>query len=428
MISHKKLALSNGTRVVLVPHRDTAAATLLVLFEVGSRYESPKMNGASHYIEHMMFKGTARRPRTMDISRDLDSVGADYNAFTAKDHTGYYIKLQADRLPLAVDMLGDMLYHSVYRPKDLEAERKVILEEIRMYDDNPIMLVEELMEEELYDGSPLGRRISGTERTMMGIGRDALIGYRDAYYVPARTVIAVAGQFEETTLVPLLEKTFGARPATRRPKPFASLPAAGVGAARPRFRILNKPTEQVQLAIGFPAYGFGHPDLSALAVLSTILGGTMSSRLFMAVREKKGLAYSIRSSVNPYQDVGNLSIQAGLAKERLHEALRVIMKELATMRSKPVTSEELARAKEYTKGKMMLNLEESSHLADWFARQELLKGRIETVDERLARVFAVTADDVRRVAGNVLKPRRMALALIGPYDDPAAFRKYAETL
>jgi predicted Zn-dependent peptidase len=427
MISHKKTELSNGTRVVLVPHRDTAAATVLVLYEVGSRYESLKSNGSSHYIEHMMFKGTTRRPTTMDISRDLDSVGADYNAFTSKDYTGYYIKLEAEKLPLAVDMLEDMLYHSAYRPKDLLAERNVILEEIHMYEDNPMMFVEELMEEELYGNTGLGRRISGTAQTMAGIEREALIAYRDAYYVPSRTVIAVAGKYDEDTVIALLEKTFGVRKEKKPPKPFEPFSFA-TGFTKPRVRIEHKDTEQVQLAIGFPAYGYPHPDLTALHVLSTILGGTMSSRLFMSVREKKGLAYSVRSSANPYQDVGNLVIQAGLAKAKVHQAIAIIMKELAKMKAKPVTAEELTRAKEYLKGKMLLGLEDSSHLASWFAQQELLKRRTDTVEERLAKVFAVTEKDIRRIANDVFRSKRMTMALIGPFRDAKPFVKHAALL
>lgn len=419
--------LSNGTRVVFVPHADTAAATLLVLFEVGSRYETKKINGASHFIEHMMFKGTERRPNTLAISRDLDSVGADYNAFTSKDYTGYYIRLQAGKLGLAVDMLEDMLYHSKYEPKEVESERNVILEEIHMYDDNPMMLVEELMEEEYYAGSSLGWRISGTEATMAGITRDRLVAYRDAYYAPSRTVVAVAGNFRPAEVLPQLEAKFGGRgePA-KKPKPFARF--ADSAKSRMSIRLQRKDTEQAQLAIGFPGLPYGHADLSALSLMSVILGGNMSSRLFTSVRERSGYAYFIKSSLSPFQDVGNLVIQSGLAKAHIRKALALIVKELQAISAKPVSQAELGRAKEYVRGKMSLDLEESSHLADWYARQELLTKKIETPEARLKKIFAVTAEDVRRAAKRTFSPDRAALAVIGPYDDEASFLKPLESL
>lgn len=424
----KKVTLSNGTRVMLIPSVGTAAVTLLALYEVGSRYESLKINGASHYIEHMMFKGTERRPNTMAISKDLDAVGAEYNAFTGKDYTGYYIRLQADKFGLAADMIEDMVYHSVYRQADLDSERKVIFEEIRMYEDNPMALVEELLEEQLYRGSSLSRRISGTIGTMTGIKRDDLVRYRDSYYVPSRTVVAVSGLFEEGEVLKLLEEKFGSRPAGKEPKKFQRFDAAKAGYGGVRFNVGRKETEQVQLALGFPAYPYGDPRMPALNLMSIILGGTMSSRLFLTVREKHGLAYFVRSSINPYQDVGNLTIQAGLAKDRVHQAIGLILKEIDRIRSKDVTEEELTRAKDNLKGRLTLNLEDSSQLADWYAKQELMVKRAETPAEKLAKIFAVTRQDVRRAAADVFRNQRMTLAIVGPYADNKEFVRHAKVL
>ena len=425
-MTYRKHVLKNGTRVVLVPHGDTAAATILVLYEVGSRYETKSLNGAAHFIEHMMFKGTTKRPDTMTISRDLDSVGADYNAFTGKDHTGYYIRLQADKLPLAVDMLDDMVHRSLYREKDISSERKVIHEEIHMYDDNPMMLVDDLLEEEMFRGSTLGWRISGSDATMNGIKRTPMLAFRNAFYVPARTVVAVAGRFDEKEVIAMLEATFGSRPKKREPKSFPKFFVSKAGYRGPRIRLHRKETEQVQVALGWPSYGLGDARLAAQSVLSIILGGTMSSRLFLSVREKEGLAYFIRSSANPYQDVGSFSIQAGLAKAPVHKALDIIMRETMKMKKSLVTNEELTRAKDYVKGKMLLGLEESSHLAEWYAKQELLQRKVATPEEKLARIFAVTREDVRRVAEDIFRPARVSLVAIGPYDegDTAAFKKH----
>ncbi len=412
-MNYEKLELDNGIRVITVPHESTAAVTVLALYEVGSRYETAKLNGASHFIEHMMFKGTTRRPHTLDISRDLDSVGADYNAFTGKDYTGYFVKLQSEKLGLAVDLLDDMIYGSLYRANDVESERQVILEELRMYEDNPIMFVEELVEEEIYRGSPLGMRIGGTVKSVSGLTRQDLIAYRDRFYVPSRTVIAVAGSFEPSRALKMLNRKFGRRKGKGRPKAFTEARKSGYTA--PRVRVHGRDTEQVQLAIGFPAYPYGHPKLPALNVLSIILGGTMSSRLFTAVREREGLCYFIRSAASPYQDIGDITIQAGLAKDRLERAMGIIVHEIRRMKDRPVTSEELTRAKDYLKGKLALSLEDSSRQADWYAKQELLMKTVKTPEQRLAKIAKVTKEDVLKVANDVFRANRASIAAIGPF-------------
>ncbi|MDD5251343.1 MAG: pitrilysin family protein [Patescibacteria group bacterium] len=424
----KLIKLKNGTRVVLVPSHDTQAVTLLVQYEIGSRYETLKLNGASHYIEHMMFKGTERRPTTMDISRDLDSVGAEYNAFTGKDYTGYYIKLPADQFGLAADMLSDMLHGSLYRETDLRSERNVIIEEIRMYEDNPMMLVDTLMEEELYRGSPLGRSIAGSVETMNGIDRKPLLKYRDEYYVPERTVIAVAGRFDEAAVTELLEKHFGTRPARRSGANYRRFELKKAGYRAPRVKLRTRETEQVQMALGFPAYAYGDERMAALNVMSNILGGTMSSRLFTTVREKAGLAYFVHSSVNPYQDIGNLMVQAGLAKDKFEKGLQLIVRELKRISEKPVAAAELSRAKENIKGRLTLALEDSSRLADWYAKQELLIRKTESPEEKLKKIFAVTPAQVQRVAHDIFRRERMTLALIGPYDKGDKFLAHAKSL
>jgi len=418
--------MSNGMRALFVPSGGTEAVTLLVLFEVGSRYEARRTHGASHYIEHLMFKGTSRRPNTTAISRELDSVGADYNAFTGKDYTGYYIKLRADRLTLAVDMLEDMLFHSLFRKADLESEREVIIEEIRMYQDNPLMLIGDLFEEGLYRGSTLGWRIGGSVESMRAMSRQDLSAYRSRYYIPQRTVVALAGRFDGTEAIRRLESSFGKRRKARRTGGFR--PFRPAGSRGSRLNLERRETEQVQLALGFPAFSLTDRRRPALMLLNTILGGNMSSRLFIKVREREGLCYHIRSSVSAYQDTGSLVVQAGLAKDRLDDALRIIMRELARIRDKGVAAGELRRAKEYARGKMALHLEDSSHLADWYARQELLQGRLETPEERLRRLDAVSAEAVRRVAGAIIRKDRLTLAAIGPCDDDKPLLDHAKLL
>ncbi len=416
---YRKAVLKNGARVILVPSHDTKACTVLVFFEVGSRYEPEALSGASHYVEHMMFKGTRKRPSTMAISRDLDSVGAEYNAFTGKDSTGYYIKLNAEKTSLAVDMLHDMLFGSTYRPEECRREREVIKEEINMYEDNPMMLSEELLEGLVYDGT-LSRPIAGTHRTMDGIDRAALLRWRDAYCVPSRMVIAVAGKIDGR-IMKMLEAGFGRVPEPKkRPPAFASSTLRGGG---PRLALKQKETEQIQFALGFPGYPYGHPKMAALSVLSVILGGGMSSRLFTQIRERRGLAYSVRTELSPYQDTGHLAIQAGLTKAKIDEGIRVILAELAKLAKAGVTAEELTRAKEYIKGKTVMGLEESSALADFFAKQELLQRRIETPEEKLAKIAVVSREDVRKVAREIFRDDHLSAALIGPFKDQTRFLK-----
>jgi predicted Zn-dependent peptidase len=419
MSLYQKTTLKNGTRVIMVPSHDTQACTVLVLFEVGSRYENDKLAGASHFVEHMMFKGTKRRPTTMDISRDLDSVGADYNAFTGKDYTGYYIKLNAAKTELAVDMLHDMLFHSSYAHEECEREREVIKEEINMYEDNPMMMAEELLEQLVYKGT-LARPIAGTHATMDGIGRTMLVKYRDAQYAPSKMIVAVAGKIGPEVPA-LLEATFGkVREPKRKPHGY---PSSTLRRGGPRLALKYKDTEQVQFTLGFPGFPYGHKKMAALSVLTTILGGGMSSRLFTEVRERRGLAYSVRASLSPYQDVGNLAIQAGLTKAKLDEGISVILKEIGKAVKSGVTAEELTRAKEYIKGKTVLGLEESSALAEFFAKQELLQRKIQTPEEKLAKIDAVTREDVKAVAREVFRTKDMSAALIGPFKDKSRFMK-----
>lgn len=419
-----KKTLSNGARMVMVPYRDTKAATLLVLFRVGSRYESEPLNGAAHFLEHLYFKGTKKRPTTLDISKDLDAVGAEYNAFTGKDHTGYYIKIAADHLPLAADILEDMLLHSKFEAKELERERGVVTEEIHMYEDTPMRFVDELLEQEVYRGFTLGWRISGTREHIAKMDRAAMMRFREDYYVPDEMVVALAGRYTDAS-VKKIAAYFG-RPfpwKSRGRKPFRVFTAAKTRSNRPRIKLQYKDTNQVHCAIGFPAYGLDDPRRPALAVLATVLGGTMSSRLFIQVRERRGLAYYVKAGEQPYEDTGIFTIQAGLDKSRIEEAIRVIMGEVKSVVEKGITANELRDAKEHFRGKFILNLEESNELASFVGIQELFLKEIKTPEERLARIQAVTRAQVQAAAREVFKLSRLSMAIIGPYQDAKPFEK-----
>ena len=415
----QKLTLKNGTRVIMVPDDHTKAATILVLYRVGSRYEAKKHNGMSHFIEHMMFKGTKRRPETADISRELDSVGAEYNAFTSKDFTGYYVKIDSRHLPMAIDMLHDMVYHSKYEDKEVQQERKVIMEEIHMYNDNPMMHIEDMLDQQIFDGSPLGWHIAGDKKSMDQVTRAAMIAYRNSYYIPSRTVVIAAGNINGGSLE-LIEKLFGSVPKRARAKEFPKYTGKQTA---PRVAVQFKEVEQIQLAMGFPAFSHKDKRLRALGVLANIMGGTMSSRLFINIREKKGLAYFVRAAVEPFEDTGSFQVRAGLTKSRIDEAITAICAELAKIRDKGVTKEELSRAKENIRGKLVLELEDSSDLAGFFGKQELYVNEIKTPEERMAEIEAVTSYDVQAVAKTVIKRAHCSLALIGPFRESKRFEK-----
>lgn len=415
--SYQKFTLKNGLRVIFAPMPATQAATVLTLFGVGSRHETHALNGASHYIEHMMFKGTQRRPTTLDISRELDRVGAEYNAYTGKDRTGYWITAAKQHLDMALDVTFDMLLNSKFDHEEVERERKVILEEIKMYEENPLMHIEDLFESALYAGHELGWNIAGTKETMAGIGRKELLGFRKRFYYPRNTVVIVAGSFDEKTTRRNIEEHMEGFRSAQKASPNLRL----FHFKKSRKVALHKQqVKQVQLALGFPAYGYDHPNLPALHLLNVVLGGNMSSRLFIAVRERRALAYSVHSSAEQYAETGNFKVRAGLDATRIDEAIHVILDELEAIKN-GVTEKELADAKEYTRGKLGLALEDSAELATWYGNQDLFLHKMRTPDEQLARIDAVTLSQVKKVAQEVIKRDKLCCAIIGPWGDKAKF-------
>lgn len=422
-----KHVLTNGIRVVLVPRKDTETITLEVGVRVGSRYEPVKINGVSHYAEHLMFKGTKKRPTTLDISKALDSVGAEYNAYTSKDQTGYYVKTDRSNLNLALDILSDMLINSKFDAEEMAREKKVIVEEINMYEDNPAMYVDDIFEQLLYKGNSLGWQISGSRESLTGIPREDFLQFVKEHYRGEKMVVCVAGNIPSDTLQRIEKYFAGIKGDAKKVLPEGSqdfgFSKFKVTQKKPQVVIKYKDTEQVQLALGVPTYSDFDAKNYALILLSIILGGNMSSRLFISVRERRGLAYHVRSSVNNYQDIGDLAIQAGLDKSRLNDAIKVILAELAKMRKSGVTAAELKRAKDFIRGKMTLELEDSAQLAVWFGRHELLKNKIVTPEEKMKKFMAVTAEDIKKVAVEILNPDMLNMALIGPFKDEAAFVK-----
>lgn len=412
--------LKNGMRVHLLPINSTKAVTVLVLTKVGSRYENNKVLGGSHFIEHLMFKGTKRRPTTLDISKTLDQYGAEFNAYTGKDMTGYYIKIASDKAPIAIDLLHDMIFNSKYDQKEITREKGVIVEEIKMYEENPIMHVNDLLEQAIFEGNPLGLEIAGTAESVKAMKRQDLINYRDKYYIPSEMVVIVSGNIPKNVMT-LLNKTFGSVKQKEKPSEFDHYhnPVKPI-----RIKRQFKDLKQIQVALGFETPGRTHADLPAIKLLAGILGGAMSSRLFIEVRERRGLCYSIRASVDNYEEVGVFLIRAGLDAERLTEAMKVIFGELKKIKKNGVTEKELRYMKDNIAGSLKLSLEDSSNYAEFFGRQELYLGKAETPEERLAEIEKVTCADIKRVANLVIDLEKFAIAVVGPYKNDEALLKH----
>jgi predicted Zn-dependent peptidase len=414
--------LANGIPLILVPQKGAESMTLFVFCRVGSRYETKEINGASHFIEHLMFKGTKRRPNTQLISRTLDRYGAEYNAMTGKDYTGYYVKMDAAQTPLAVDLLHDMLFHSLYRPAEINRERGVILEEINMYEDNPQMHIEDLIEEALFPDSTLGWNIAGPREVIRKITPAQLVAYRDAYYIPSRLTIVLAGSIHKEALA-CVRKTFGKvrQPDAPQDRPFTPFTPPERLASPLAFQF--KQTEQVQMNMAFHGVGLRDKDRLAASLLGVILGGSMSSRLFEQVRERRGLCYSIRAGHQAMEDTGLFSITAGLDRARMAEAVKTIFAELKRIRSTPVNAEELRRAKDHIRGKLMLAFEDSATQADWYGRQWMFRGTLETPEQQMRALERVRASDIQRVAKQLFQKSHMACAVIGPFAKKEALAK-----
>lgn len=416
----KESHLANHFTVLKIPSHETKATTVLVLAKVGSRYEKALNNGVSHFIEHLMFKGTNKRPDTHTLSKELDKVGAEYNAYTSKEYTGYYIKVNYENQELAFDMLSDLIFNSKFEDAEINKERGVITEEINMYEDNPLMYCDDLFEQLIFSSThPLGKLIAGPKTVIKNIKRRDIIAYRDNYYFPKNMLITVAGRINNQT-DKLIKKYFGS--ITRQANKVAYKIFKSTQ-TKPQIYIQHKQTEQVQLALGFPGIGHYHKDLPALNILNTILGGNMSSRLFINIREKKGLCYFVKSDMTVYEETGTFLVRSGLDKNRIHEAIKAIKNELIDIRDNGVTAEELDKAKTFLHGRIALDLEDSESQAAWYAHQKLLYNKLVTPEEKLKQYNKVTVQQIQKIAKEIINFKKANLVLIGPFNNKKEFLK-----
>ncbi len=416
----RRTVLPSGLRIVTESIPTTRSAALGVWVGVGSRDETPAMSGASHFLEHLLFKGTHKRT-ALDISAEIEAVGGETNAFTTKEYTCYYARVLDADLPLAVDVLCDAVADSVLDPADVETERGVILEEIAMHDDEPGDEVHDVFTEAVYGAHPLGRLISGTEETIAPMTRAQINNFYRRRYTPPRIVVAAAGNLDHTAVVRLVRKALAGTPLDTGPAAPAPHRAAGTRVrTRPAGTVVRtRETEQAHLVLGCPAIGRQDERRFALGVLNNVLGGGMSSRLFQQIREKRGLAYSVYSYASQYADAGVFAVYAGCAPGKVDEVLDLTRAELATVAANGVTAVEVARGKGMVKGSYVLGLEDTGSRMSRLAKSELLYSDLMGVDELLARVDAVTLDEVNTLAAELLR-QPMSLAVVGPFD-PAVF-------
>lgn len=420
-----RTVLPNGLRVITVPMPVIESATVLVMVGAGSRYETRETSGISHFLEHMAFKGTQKRPSALSISTLIDGIGGEFNAFTGKETTGYYVKSLAAHIDLCMDVLSDMLQRSLFDQNEIDKERGVILEELNLYEDTPVRKIGEVYERLLYGDTPMGWDIGGFKDVIKNIQREDFLSYLQRFYSSHNITLVVAGGIDGRQTFELSEKYFGKMSLFDIEKHCKVVEEQ----RKPELLIRHKKTEQVHLALGVRTVPVDHGHRYPLAVLSAILGGGMSSRLFHEVREKRGLAYYVRTSSDHYQDSGHLTTFSGVDPKRIEEAIQVILSEYDKIRNPirqladEIRNEELKKAKEFIKGHLVLELEDSRAVAGFFASQELLEKTIDKPEDILVKIDKVTREDIEEVAKTYFQNSRLNLAVIGNFEDGERWNK-----
>jgi predicted Zn-dependent peptidase len=412
----RRTVLPGGLRVVTESMPTVRSVAVGMWVGIGSRDEAPEHTGATHFLEHLLFKGTPRRD-ALEISAAIEGIGGEINAFTAKEYTCYYARVLDEDLPLAIDVLADVVTSSLITPEDVESERGVILEEIAMHDDDPSDMVHEQFAAELYGDTPIGRPILGTVESINALGRDRIVEYYRRYYRPPQTVVSVAGNVDHERVVELVAAAYQRAGALDGDTPPAPPRTSGPGvASRSGVRVVDRPTEQANLVLGTTGLARTDDRRFALGVLNAALGGGMSSRLFQEIREKRGLAYSAYSFTSQYADTGQFGIYVGCLPTKIDDVLKICRDEVARVVAEGFTEEELVRGKGQMRGGLVLGLEDTGSRMSRIGKSELVYDSLMPVDEVLRRIDAVTPEDIAAVAADVLN-RPLTLAVIGPYGD-----------
>lgn len=418
-MKYKKNVLENGLTVITVPMPDSFSATALVLVETGSKYETKEKNGISHFLEHMCFKGTKKRPHAIDISKELDGVGAQYNAFTSQEYTGYWAKANYRKLAKIFDVVSDIYLNPVFDEREIEKEKGVIVEEINMYEDAPARHIQDIFMTLLYGDQPAGWNIAGEKKTVVKFTKEDFMSYRALHYVPRATTVVIAGRFNEKEVMSMVQKRFAKTPAGHK----GTKPRVMEKQSSPQVLVEYKKTDQTHLVLGVRSYGITHKKSATLSVMASILGGGMSSRLFQKLREEMGVGYYVRATNDAYTDHGVFQVSAGVDTKRVFEVVEAVLGELRRLRDDLVPADELQKVKDHMEGGIYLGLEGSDSRAEFYGSQEILKHKTETPSEIIAKLRAVSAQDVRRVARDIFKDNILNLAVIGPFKDKKPFER-----
>ncbi|MBI2474333.1 MAG: insulinase family protein [Candidatus Taylorbacteria bacterium] len=418
-MNFNKHILKNGLRVITVLMKDNPTATVLVLVAAGSKYETKKINGLSHFLEHMCFKGTKKRPRSIDISHELDSVGAQYNAFTSQEWTGYYAKAAARHSPMLIDIVSDIYLNSTLPEAEMQKEKGVIIEEINMYNDLPQRKVQDIFLNLLYGDQPAGWDIAGTKENVSGMKHADFVSYRTKFYTAPETLVVVSGSINEAEVLKLVEQSF----AECSPQPGAGKLPVKEAQSKPAILTEKRKTDQTHFVLGVRTFDAYDKRNSVLRVLGGVLSGGMSSRLFERMRNELGICYYVNASADPFTDHGVFSVSAGVKNDRLKEAVKEIIIQLGALKAKAVPDKELAKVKDFLTGGMYLGLESSDSLADFYGSQEIIKKPIRKPEEIAAEIVKVTAADIQKLANEIFVDEKLNLALIGPSQSKSELRK-----
>ncbi len=416
---YEKTTLRNGVRIITAEMPHVRSVSTALFFGVGSRFESPQEAGISHFIEHMLFKGAEHYPTAQAISEAIEGIGGVFNGGTGKELTGYTAKVSSDHFVDALDVLVDMVRHPLFDPQELEKERRVITEELNMYKDSPQEWVQVLIDETIWPNLPLGRDEAGTRESVERITRNQMRDYLAAHYLPNNLVVSVAGKVSHQQVVAEAERRLSDWEPRELPGFVPCLPPPDA----PRVRLEYKHTEQANVCLATPGVAHSDPARYALALLNGVLADGMSSRLFQEIRERQGLAYDVNSDVESYYETGALVIYAGVDPDRTEATLRAILAELARLREEPVPEPELRRVKEYTKGRMVLRLEETHQVASGLGGEEILRNTITDIDEAIALIDAVTTEELQQLAQRLFQESALRLAVVGPLKDAWHFER-----
>ncbi len=418
MRSCTKTTLANGLRILTIPRKDDLTTTFLVLVEAGSKYETKEISGLSHFLEHMCFKGTEKRPKAIDITGELDGLGAECNAFTAQEYTGYFAKVEAHKLDQALDIVSDLYVNPVFNVAEIEKEKGVVVEELNMYEDLPMRKINDLFMELLYGDQPAGWDIGGTKEVVRSLTKNQLTAYRAAHYVPQATVVVVAGAFDEPSIIRKIETAFGGIAAGTKTGKLAVTESQSA----PQVFLKNKKVDQTHIMLGCRAFSAFDNRRFALEVLADVLGGGMSSRLFQKVREELGAAYYVKAGVDLFTDHGFLAVSTGVDQTKRIVVIRAILDEMKKLKEELVPEAELRRAKNHLVGRIILGLEASDEIASFYGAQEVAGEKLMSPQELVGKLEAITAEDIRNVARDIFTDDRLNLAIIGPFADDAEFR------